>query len=108
MTTSEDDVDPGVRIRSLLMLGNWAQQRAAIDQAVSSVPADPSEWTDTGIQSALWKVHVGNQLVELIPQVIQQSGQRPAEAVAAMIRSALGLGVEIGRRLERQESEEPR
>lgn len=94
---------PEVRLRSLLMLGHWAQQRAALDRAVAAVPEDPADWTDTGVTAALWAQRFGDAFVEEMPTIIKESGLRPAHAVAALLRSALLTGIEIGRRLERDE-----
>lgn len=99
---SEDNVDPGRQLTNLLLLGHWFQEREAIDRACQAVAKDPDEWTDTGIQTALWAVRVGEQMTEAIPGIIQKSGMRPATAVEKMVKAALLFGVEVGRQLERQ------
>jgi hypothetical protein len=95
--------DPGAQLRSLLMLGRWSQQRAALDRAVTAVPEDPTDWTDTGITSALWSTRVGQQLKDEIPKMIAETGERPADVVVRLIRTALTFGIEVGRQLERAE-----
>lgn len=100
---AEDELDPGRQLTSLLLLGRWVQERDAIDRAVEAVSKDPGEWTDTGIQTALWAVRVGEELTEAIPGIIQKSGMRPALAVEKMIKAALLFGVEVGRQLEIQD-----
>lgn len=79
------------------MLGRTIEERSKLDRAIKATSTNPDEWPNQSIPVALWTADIGKQLVDVIPGVIQATGQRPAQVVSDLLMYTLRYGVEIGR-----------
>lgn len=86
------------------MLGRVLEQRSQLDRAIKATSTDPAAWSHQSLSVALWTGDIGKQLVDVIPEVIQESGRRPAEVVSDLLMYTLRYGVEIGRNWPKEES----